>query len=420
MWDLKTCENDPEGVVEALKKRGVDLNCHMDGLVTQLAKRRSLISELDSLNMERKYIAKNGGDDARHRARELRAQASRLAEDLAMAEREIQATVAMMPNRPHATVPEGATAADNIVVRNWGTPREFDFEIRDHVEIGHELGILDLPRGAKIARSGFPCFKGWGAVLNRAVKNFMLDIHSQRRGYIEVAPPFLTNRQAFFGTGQLPKFEDDLYWVENNELGLVPTAEVPLTNLYANEILDADDLPIRMTAYTPCWRREAGSHGSDTRGIIRVHQFEKVELVKLVAPETSYEELEMLADDAEEVLRQLELPHRRVLLCAGDLGFSAAKTYDIEVWIPSQKCYREISSCTNCEDFQARRMRLRFRDDSGKLKYVHTLNGSGLAIGRTLVAIIENYQRVDGTIEVPKALVPYVDAETIEGEACLR
>lgn len=419
MWDLKICEKEPEKVVEALMKRGADFNGQVDDLVAQLAGRRSLIAEIDSLNMARKRIAKNGTDGARDRARDLRAKASRLKDDLAVAEQKIHSTVAMMPNRPHASVPAGATDADNIVVKEWGKPREFDFEFRDHVDIGHDLGLLDLPRGTKIAGSGFPCLKGWGAVLNRAVKNFMLDLHCRHRGYVEVAPPFVTNREAFFGTGQLPKFEDELYWTENDQLGLVPTAEVPLTNLYANEILDAKDLPIRMTAYTPCWRREAGSHGRDTRGIIRVHQFEKVELVKLAAPETSYEELEMLADDAEEILRQLDLPHRRVLLCAGDMGFGAAKTYDIEVWIPSQNCYREISSCSNCEDFQARRMMLRFRNGSGKVEYVHTLNGSGLAIGRTLVAIIENYQLEDGSIEVPKALVPYVGADVIEPDTRL-
>jgi seryl-tRNA synthetase len=242
----------------------------------------------------------------------------------------------------------------------------------------------------------------------------MLDVHRERRGYVEVAPPFVTNRAAFFGTGQLPRFEEELYWTEAGELGLVPTAEVPLTNLYAGEILNEGDLPIRLTAYTPCWRREAGSHGRDTRGILRVHQFDKVELVKIVTPETSYGELEDLADDAEEILRRLELPHRRVLLCTADMGFCSAKTYDVEVWLPGQQRYREISSCSNCEDFQARRMKLRLRRASGRTDYVHTLNGSGLAVGRTLIAILENYQREDGTVEVPKALVPYVNIEKIE------
>ena len=268
--------------------------------------------------------------------------------------------------------------------------------------------MLDLSHPIDDGSTGGLNTYGLGARLNRAVINFMLDVHRERRGYLEIAPPFVANRDCFYGTGQLPKFEDDLYWVADG-LGLLPTAEVPLTNLYAGEILDEERLPIRLMAYTPCWRREAGAHGRDTRGIIRVHQFEKVELIKITTPETSYDELEDLAYDAEEILRRLNLPHRRVLLCAGDLGFSAAKTYDIEAWIPSQACYREISSCSNCDDFQARRMKLRFRRKTGKIEYAHTLNGSGLAVGRTLVAILENYQRADGTVVVPDALVPYMD-----------
>ncbi|MCA9527435.1 MAG: serine--tRNA ligase, partial [Myxococcales bacterium] len=278
---------------------------------------------------------------------------------------------------------------------------------------GQALGLLDLPRGAKVAGAGFPCLTGLGARLSRALAAFMLDLHRERAGYLEVAPPFVSNRPAFFGTGQLPRFEDEIYWTDGGELGLVPTAEVPLTNLYRGEIVAEADLPIRLTAWTPCWRREAGAHGRDARGLIRVHQFEKVELVQLVAPEASDVALEALTDDAEEVLRRLELPFRRVALCAGDLGFSAARTYDLEVWLPSQARYREVSSCSNCEAFQARRMMLRVRRKSGDIEYLHTLNGSGLAVGRTWVALLENGQQADGSVRLPAALVPYLGVDTL-------
>ncbi len=413
MWDLKTCERESDTLRNALRRRGVLLDDDLRALVLGLRKRRSLISELDALNGNRKRSAGLRGDD-RERARDLRERVSKLREELAKTEKQVKAAISILPNKPHDSVPLGTSDADNIVIHVWGTPRDFEFQARDHVDLGEGLGILDLARGAKLSASGFPCLKGPGARLNRALINFMLDIHQERRGYTEVAPPFVANRAAFFGTGQLPKFENDLYWTEEGQLGLVPTAEVPLTNLYAGEILDEHQLPIRMMAYTPCWRREAGSHGRDTRGMVRVHQFDKVELVKLARPETSYDELEDLADDAEEILRRLELPHRRVNLCAGDLGFGAAKTYDIEVWLPSQQCYREISSCSNCEDFQARRMKLRLRRSSGRIDYAHTLNGSGLAVGRTFLAILENYQRPDGTVEVPGVLVPYFGTDNLE------
>ena len=412
MWDLKTCEKDPEALVAALQRRGAVLDNEVGVLADRLRERRRLISEIDALNATRKRIAKARNGDGHERARGLRDEASRLKNALVTTEKEIEGLVSMLPNRPHMTVPDGTDEADNVVVRTWGEPRRFDFDVKDHVDVGAGLGILDLPRGARLAASGFPCLMGLGARLNRAVINFMLDVHRERRGYVEVAPPFVVNRAAFFGTGQLPNFEEDLYWTAAGELGLVPTAEVPLTNLYAGEILSEDELPIRMTAYTPCWRKEAGSHGRDTRGLIRVHQFDKVELVKIVTPEASYEELEDLADDAEEILRRLGLPHRRVLLCAGDMGFCSAKTYDIEVWLPGQRRYREISSCSNCEDFQARRMKLRFRRAAGKIDSVHTLNGSGLAVGRTLVAILENYQEDDGTVHIPKVLAPYLGGRT--------
>jgi seryl-tRNA synthetase len=315
--------------------------------------------------------------------------------------------LALLPNRPHDTVPNGKDSNDNLVVNVVGAPRSFGFQPKDHVDLGHALGIIDLPAGVRLAGAGFPCLTGLGARLNRAVISFMLDVHGER-GYTEIAPPFLANRNCFVGTGQLPKFEEDLYWTDSGKLGLVPTAEVPLTNLFREKILSHADLPKKLTAYTPCWRREAGSYGKDTRGLIRVHQFEKVELVKYTAPEDSYAELEDLVEEAEEILRRLAIPYRRVLLCAGDLGFGSAKTYDIEVWLPSQGRYREISSCSNCEDFQSRRMSLRYRLSDGRTEYVHTLNGSGLAVGRTLAAIIENYQQEGGAIKIPEALVPYM------------
>lgn len=419
MWDYKLCEKDPDTLAAAMRRRGVDLNGQVGELADKLRERKRLIAEIDAANAERKRAAGGANGDARDAARDLRERIAALKNILDATEKDIEALVAALPNRPHDTVPEGAGENDNVVVKTWGEPRRFDFEPRDHVDVGAGAGILDLPRGARLAASGFPCLKGFGARLNRAIINFMLDVHRERRGYVEVAPPFMVNRAAFFGTGQLPKFEEELYWTEGGELGLVPTAEVPLTNLYAGEIFEEENLPIRLTACTPCWRREAGSHGRDTRGIIRVHQFDKVELVKIVKPETSYDELEDLADDAEEVLRRLGLPHRRVLLCAGDMGFCSAKTYDIEVWLPGQQRYREISSCSNCEDFQARRMKLRFRRASGKIEHVHTLNGSGLAVGRTLVAILENYQRPDGSVDVPKVLVPYLGTDVIQAQAVI-
>lgn len=414
MWDYKLCEKEPDTLATAMLRRGVVLTDQIRQLTGKLIDRRRLIAEIDVANAERKRAADGSNGDARELARDLRARSANLKESLDTVEKEIETLVSTLPNRPHDTVPDGSGETDNVVVKTWGEPQRFDFDVKDHVDLGADLGVLDIPRGARLAASGFPCLKGLGARLNRALINFMLDVHRERRGYVEVAPPFLTNRAAFFGTGQLPKFEEDLYWTEDGELGLVPTAEVPLTNLYAGEILNEEDLPIRLTAYTPCWRREAGSHGRDTRGMIRVHQFDKVELVKIVKPETSYGELEDLADDAEEILQRLELPHRRVLLCTADMGFCSAKTYDLEVWLPGQQRYREISSCSNCEDFQARRMKLRFRRASGKIDYAHTLNGSGLAVGRTLVAILENYQRPDGSIEVPTVLVPYLGVSRIE------
>ncbi len=317
----------------------------------------------------------------------------------------------MLPNLPHASVPDGATAADNVEVRRRGEPRRFDFAPKPHWELGAALGIIDFERAARIAGARFSVLSGAGARLARALINFMLDLHTREHGYREIEPPFLVNSAALYGTGNLPKFEADLFKIAGDwDLYLVPTAEVPLTNLHRGEIVDGRDLPIRYTAYTPCFRSEAGSYGQDVRGLIRQHQFDKVELVKLTAPDQSYAELEQLTANAEQVLERLELPYRTVLLCGGDLGFASAKTYDIEVWLPSQETYREISSCSNTEAFQARRANIKFRPaGTGKAEFVHTLNGSGLAVGRTLVAILENCQQHDGSVRIPEALRPYMD-----------
>jgi seryl-tRNA synthetase len=314
-----------------------------------------------------------------------------------------------LPNLPHPDVPIGRDANDNREVRRWGEPAEFDFPAKNHWEVGEELDILDFARAAKLAGARFALYKGAGAQLERALINFMLDLHTRERGYKEMLPPALVNRAAVTGTGQLPKFEEDLFRIESPELFLIPTAEVPLTNIHRDEMLDREQLPVKYTAYTPCFRREAGSYGQDVRGLIRQHQFNKVELVKLAEPENSYDELEKMVQDAEEVLRRLSLPYRVVELCTGDLGFAAAKTYDLEVWLPGQVTYREISSCSNCEEFQARRAQIRYRKEArGKPIFVHTLNGSGLAVGRTLVAVLENYQQRDGTVVVPPVLRSYM------------
>ena len=315
-----------------------------------------------------------------------------------------------IPNLPHASVPVGKGPEDNEEVRRWGEPRKFDFEPKPHWELGPKLGILDFERATKIAGARFAVYYGIGARLERALANFMLDVHTRERGYTEVLPPFIVNSATLFGTGQLPKFAGDLFKLENSDYWLIPTAEVPVTNLYRDEVLDAEKLPVKLCAWTACFRSEAGSYGKDTRGIIRQHQFQKVELVKFSLPENSYEELESLTRDAEVILERLELPYRVVALCTADLGFSSAKTYDLEVWLPSTREYKEISSCSNFEAFQARRANLRFRrGKSGKTEHLHTLNGSGLAIGRTWLALIENYQQADGSVLIPKALRPYLD-----------
>jgi len=321
----------------------------------------------------------------------------------------LQELLANVPNVPHASVPVGRGAEDNLEVRRWGEPRPFDFEPKAHWDLGPELGILDFDRAAKITGARFAVYRGVGAKLERALANFMLDLHTREHGYTEVLPPFLVNSASLYGTGNLPKFAADLFKLENSDYWLIPTAEVPVTNLYRDEVLEASQLPIKYCAWTACFRSEAGSYGKDTRGLIRQHQFQKVELVKFALPEKSYEELESLTHDAEMVLQRLNLPYRVVALSTGDLGFSSAKTYDLEVWLPSSREYKEISSCSNFEAFQARRANLRFRRAHGKTELLHTLNGSGLAVGRTWVAVIENYQQADGTVIVPEALRPYLD-----------
>jgi seryl-tRNA synthetase len=314
-----------------------------------------------------------------------------------------------LPNLPNPSVTIGKTSDDNKEIRRWGEPPTFDFPAKNHWEIGEELGILDFARAAKIAGARFTLYKGAGARLERALINFMLDLHTDEHGYKEMIPPTLANRAALTGTGNLPKFEEDLFRIESPEYFLIPTAEVPLTNVHRDETLDREDLPVKYTAFTLCFRREAGSYGKDVRGLIRQHQFNKVEMVKFTEPETSYDELESMVQNAEEVLKRLKLPYRVVELCTGDMGFASAKTYDLEVWLPGQNAYREISSCSNCEDFQARRANIRYRrDKKAKPIFVHTLNGSGLAVGRTLVAILENYQQKDGSVAIPEALRPYM------------
>ena len=406
-------------VAAGLRSRGVDPDQALAAITALEAERRRLIPEVEGLKREQNEAAdavgraKREGRDTAELQEQNRARAQRikqLSAELDAIEERRSAALLVVPNLPHASVPFGTSAADNQEVRRSGEPRVFDFEPKPHWELGANLGILDFERAARMSGARFSVLSGAGARLARALINFMLDLHTREHGYREVEPPFLVNTAALTGTGNLPKFEADLFKIAGEwDLFLVPTAEVPLTNLHRSEILDGRTLPILYTAYTPCFRSEAGSHGQDVRGLIRQHQFDKVELVKLTTPEQSYAEHEALTADAEEVLDRLGLPYRRMLLCTGDMGFASAKTYDIEVWLPSSGSYREISSCSNTEAFQARRANIKFRPGgAGKAEYVHTLNGSGLAVGRTLIAILENYQQADGSIVVPEALRPYM------------
>ena len=416
MLDVKFVRDHIDRVAEALRKRRSPLS--LDGFEDLDRARREMMVAVETLRAERNAASEEIGrlrrekQDASRLMERMKEVSSRIKEmetGLPGIERGMEEILLSIPNLPDPSVPEGEGEEDNPTVRSWGTLPSFPFPVRDHVDVGTALGILDFDRAAKITGARFCLMRGAGALLERALINFMLDIHTREQGYTEVLPPFLANSASFLGTGQLPKFEEELFRVAGTDWYLVPTAEVPVTNIVRDEILPAESLPLKLTAYTPCFRAEAGSHGKDVRGMIRQHQFNKVEMVEVCLPEESGKELERLTDDAEEILRRLGLPYRVVTLCTADLGFSAAKTYDIEVWLPSQERYREISSCSNFTDFQARRAKIRFRDpSSGKTRLAHTLNGSGLAVGRTVVAILENFQQEDGSVRIPEALRPYM------------
>lgn len=416
MLDIKFIRDNRDTVERMLKHRGYDTD--LQNILSLDQVRREAIQEVESLKHERKVVSdqiaqmKKKGEDASPIISRMRQVSQRIKEldgKLGEVEEEIQRSLLLIPNVPHESVPIGKDENDNPVVKRWGEISQFAFTPKPHWELGESLGILDFERAAKITGARFTLYWGLGAQLERALINFMLDLHTTKHGYVEVLPPFLVNSSAMIGTGQLPKFKEDLFKLEDWDYYLVPTAEVPVTNIFMNEILEEEDLPLYYTAYTPCFRSEAGSYGKDTRGLIRQHQFNKVEMVKFTTPEQSYDELESLLLDAEEVLQELELPYRVVTLCTGDLGFSAAKTYDIEVWIPGQQAFREISSCSNFGDFQARRANIRYRPrGKKKIAYLYTLNGSGLAVGRTVVAIIENWQQEDGSVVIPPALRKYM------------
>ncbi len=421
MIDIELIRKNPDFVKERLSLRDPSYTELIDRVVELDRDRRNYIKEIEELRNKRNSKSKEIGklkregkdtSELEEEVKNIKLKIEELEDKLEKVNTDLKSLILRIPNIPHSSVPVGEDESDNVEVRRWGEPKEFPFDPKPHWEIGERLGILDLERASRLSGSRFSLFKGDGALLVRALINFMLDVHT-KKGYKEVLPPHLVRGEILEGTGQLPKFEEDLYVCEKDQLYLIPTAEVPLTNLYREEILKEEDLPIYLTAYTPCYRREAGSYGKDIRGIIRQHQFDKVELVKIVHPDTSYDELESLTSDAEEILKLLGLPYRVVELCTGDLGFSSAKTYDIEVWFPSQGRYREVSSCSNCEDFQARRMNTRFKDSQGRKRFVHTLNGSGLAVGRTFAAILENYQLEDGSIEVPEVLRDYVKKDRI-------
>ena len=416
MLDVKLLREDLTRVRERLATRGIEIA--WDEFVYLDQQRRDTLARIEKLK-ERKNrlsgeigkVKKSGGDATAlmGEVEEVSETIRQGEEPLAEIEARFEKLMLTMPNLPEPNVPAGRSAAENREVRRWRDPPQFDFPAKNHWDIGEELGILDFTRAAKIAGARFALYKDAGARLERALINFMLDLHTQKHGYREVLPPFLVNRDAMTGTGQLPKFEEDLFRVSEPDFFLIPTAEVPVTNIHREEMLEREQLPIRYVAYTPCFRREAGSYGQDVRGLIRQHQFNKVELVKFTEPEHSYDELEKLVADAETVLLQLQLPYRVVELCTGDLSFAAAKTYDLEVWLPGQSTYREISSCSNFEDFQARRAQIRYRKETkGKPIFVHTLNGSGLAVGRTLVAVLENYQQKDGSVVIPEVLRSYM------------
>ncbi len=426
MLDAKWLRENFEDAEKRLATRGEKTS--LENFQRLDVDRRRLLREVEELKEARNRATeeigrmKKEGQDASARIEEMRSVSGRIKElekDLSKVDEDLSTVLMWLPNLPHPSVPLGRESEDNVEIRTWGIRPDLPFLPKNHWDLGEALGILDFSRAAKIAGSRFVLYQGLGALLERALINFMLDLHTQEHGYQEMLPPFIANRKSFLGTGNLPKFEDDLFRLSDTDYYLVPTAEVPVTNIHQDEILLEEQLPLRYVAYTPCFRKEAGSYGLDTRGLIRLHQFNKVELVKFVRPEASYDELEALTRDAEEVLQRLDLPYRVITLCTGDMGFSSAKTYDIEVWLPGQAAYREISSCSNFENFQARRAGIRYRPGGkGKARLVHTLNGSGLAVGRTAVAVMENYQQADGTIKIPEALRPYMHGlECIESPA---
>ena len=416
MLDIKYLRQNIEFVRQKMDERGQKID--FDRFIDLDAKRRDILQAVETLRNERNSVSKEIGELKKKKADAsaliermgtVSAKIKEYDESLRVTEEELNAFVMIVPNVQHESVPQGHGSEDNQVVRTWGEKPVFSFEPKQHFELGESLNILDFARGAKITGARFTVYRGAGAAMERALVSFMLDLHVEKHGYTEVLTPFMVNAESMTGTGQLPKFKEDLFKIEGMEYYLIPTAEVPVTNIYREEILEEDKLPIYLVAYSPCFRSEAGSYGKDTRGLIRQHQFNKVEMVKFSKPETSYDELEKLTANAEEVLEKLGIAYRTVCLCTADLGFSSAKTYDVEAWMPGQNTYREISSCSNFDDFQARRASIRFRRaDSGKVDFVHTLNGSGLAVGRTVVAILENYQQADGSVIIPEALRPYM------------
>ncbi len=415
MLDQRFVRQYPDAVRQAAanKNERVDVDRFLD----LDERRRELLQTVESLKQRRNTVSdeiarmKRDGEDASERIAEMREVSTRIKgidADLAGLQDSLQAILERLPNIPHSSVPVGADESANVEVRRWGNTPEVEFERKAHWDIGEALDIIDFQRAGKISGSHFVLFKGEGARLQRALIQFMLDLHIRKHGYTEIIPPYIVNRQSMFGTGQLPKMEEDMYRTDMDDLFLIPTAEVPVTNMHRDEILPEDDLPIRYTAYSPCFRREAGSYGRETRGLIRVHQFDKVEMVKFVRPESSYDELETLVNDAEAVLQLLNIPYRVVALCTGELSFAAAKCYDLEAWAPGVNRWLEVSSCSNFEDFQARRSGIRYRDRAGKSRFVHTLNGSGMGMARTLIAVIEHYQTARGSIRIPEVLVPYM------------
>lgn len=418
MLDIKLMRKEPERVAQAVGRRGKEID--MQPFLTADEKHREVIAQIEELQSQRNAKSKEVGQRKRNgeSADDLMAEVSAINEKIKVLdeskdalEKEVRDFVVSIPNMPADDIPDGGED-DYRVERVWGEPRKFDFEPKAHWDLGVDLDILDFDRAAKVTGSRFTFYKGLAARLERAIISFMIDMHTDKHGYTELIPPYMTNSASDFGTGQLPKFAEDMFHLENTDYYLIPTAEVPVTNYHRDEILSEKDLPVKYCAFSPCFRSEAGSAGRDTRGIIRQHQFHKVEMVKLAHPDHSWEELESLTQNAEDILRALELPYRVICLSAGDIGFSSAKTYDLEVWLPSYGKYREISSCSNFLDFQSRRANLRFRDADGKVRFVHTLNGSGLAVGRTLAAILENYQNEDGSVTIPEALVPYMHGYT--------